>query len=154
MGFLNCTKMHWRTLKGSMPCAQPGATDGCWPSLERRRAIWNERKREKKRGTASAEFENRVNGASYGAYTVVSAHVKIGARTVAAHAVELVHSRHSRELESWQIACQGIENIRVVWFSRIVRDKLGNSLLLRSFSLNMRKCDRKSRVLQLAIIYF
>lgn len=57
-------------------------------------------KREKKRGTASAEFENRVNGASYGAYTVVSAHVKIGARTVAAHAAELVHSRHSRELES------------------------------------------------------
>jgi len=50
-----------------MPRAQPGATDGCWPSLERRERYGM---REKKR-TASTEFENRVNGALYGTYTLV-----------------------------------------------------------------------------------
>jgi len=44
MRFLSYTKMHWRTPKDSMPRAQPGATDGCWPSLERRRTVWNEGK--------------------------------------------------------------------------------------------------------------
>lgn len=51
------------------------ATDGCWPSLERRRAIWSQGKRERD------GFENRVNGASYGGIAVVSLHVRIGARS-------------------------------------------------------------------------
>jgi len=61
-----------------MPCAQPGAADGCWPSSERRWAVRSAGKREieRKRRTTGAEFENRVNGASEGGTLLLSAHVR------------------------------------------------------------------------------
>lgn len=48
--FANCTQVHRCTARGTMPRVQPAATDGCWPSLERRWAWYGVREKERQRG--------------------------------------------------------------------------------------------------------
>lgn len=55
------------------------------------------KRKEVEREGECREFENRVKRSVVRRCTVVSVHVRIGARTVAAHVAELVHSQHSRE---------------------------------------------------------